>query len=272
MKQAPYSLFAKARLETVPTTHTHSISSPSPGWLKDDPRVDTLPSLGLESKVRLPKVGSDYEILDEQEDEKEDNYKLLRQLDLPKALVRDVLVAKGFDNMSLKRNSYHTSGKGWMDYHLTIVTVGTVSILSGTSITNVYVSDPSAIPLSQWTTWGALFDEVKLDSLSVALAPYGDTSKVLALAVGNFPSSISTPSTITSVVVGAHGKLLSPLMTRPHVQHMSISDLVFASTAAPSATAGAGCPGSIKLYLTGTTTGGMLTFMVTGRYHLRGRQ
>jgi hypothetical protein len=280
MKQAPYLLFAKTRLDTVSTPHSHALSSPSsvPSVaLARPPIVESKTSLAdCVTDLNDPYVtesGTFVHRSEETVDEKTDYLKLLRQIPLSKTTIRDVLCAQDLGHLTLTRHSSRTTrGTGWMDYHLRIVTVGTVSILSGTSVTNVYVSDPSAIPLSQWTTWASLFDEVKLDSLSAVIAPLGDPSKVLAVGIGSFPSTISNPSTLVEVVTGQNGKLLSPLMTKPHVQHMTISDLVYASTAIPSATAGAGCPGSIKLYVTGTTTGAVMTYQVVGVYHLRGRR
>jgi hypothetical protein len=204
-------------------------------------------------------------------DEKdEDSMTLLTQLTMPMDFRRSLFAAKLGTPSMLSRN--RNSGRGWEDYSLRIAHVGTVSVISGTSVTNVYVSDPSQIPLSQWSTWATLFDEVKLEKMTVQIAPLGNASPAVGvIAIGNFPASISTPTTVQQVVVGSKGTILSPLMVKPHVQTMTISDLVYAATSAPSTIPGAGCPGSIKLYASAGGTGAILTYSIVAHYHVRGR-
>lgn len=169
------------------------------------------------------------------------------------------------------------TSKGSSEYNLRIVTAGAVTPTAGVAASTFYV-DPSNIPISEWSTFAALFDEVKVRAFSVTVAPYsngttssGTNSRLTSLAMGSFFSKTSLPSNIVSVLMADDGELISPLMVKSHTHHMRVPALGFAATSAPGGTPFYGCPGSVQLYATGDGTNSMLTYFVCGVYRLRGR-
>lgn len=163
-------------------------------------------------------------------------------------------------------------------YRLRIVTAGAVTPTAGVASSSFLV-DPSVIPLSEWTTWATLFDEVRVRGFSVTVAPYsngttssGTNSRLTSLAMGSFYSKTSTPSNIVQVLMADDATLVSPLMVKPHRHRMRVPRLLgFAPTSSPAGTTFYGCPGSVQLYATGDGTNSMLTYFVCGIYELRGR-
>jgi hypothetical protein len=110
----------------------------------------------------------------------------------------------------------------------------------------------------------------------VTIAPYqtvvsNTAPSISSIAMGSFYSSTSLPSNIVNVLMADDGELISPLMTVAHKHRMRVPKLGFAPTSAPGGTTFTGCPGSVKLYATGSGTTSMLTYFVCGVYHLRGR-
>ncbi len=169
------------------------------------------------------------------------------------------------------------SGGATSEYILRIVTAGAVTPTAGVAASSFLV-DPSNIPLSEWTTWAALFDEVKVASFSVTIAPYsngttssGTNSRLTSIAMGSFYSKTSIPSNIVNVLMSDDAELVSPLMVVPHTHRYRVPKLGFAPTSSPGGTSFYGCPGSVQLYATGDGTNSMLTYFVCGHYHLRGR-
>ncbi len=161
-------------------------------------------------------------------------------------------------------------------YHLRIVTAGAVTPTAGVASSS-FLCDPSNIPLSQWSTFAALFDEVRLNSFSVTIAPYQDYRSsftgplISSIAMGSFYSKTTTPGNIVNVLMAGDGELVSPLMVKPHKHTMKVPKLGFAPTSAPGGDTFRGCPGSVQLYATGVGSQSMLTYFVCGVYELRGR-
>jgi hypothetical protein len=183
------------------------------------------------------------------------------------------LAAASGGSLKVQRNNM----KGMQVYHLRIVTAGAVTPTAGVAASSFLV-DPSNIPLSQWSTFASLFDEVRVRAFSVTIAPYsngttssGTGSRLTSIAMGSFFSKTSLPSNIISVLNADDGELVSPLMVKPHSHHMRVPLLGYAPTSSPGGTTFYGCPGSVQLYATGDGTNSMLTYFVQGVYELRGR-
>jgi hypothetical protein len=89
--------------------------------------------------------------------------------------------------------------------------------------------------------------------------------------MGSFLNKGSVPSTILSVLVAPDGHLICPNMTSPQGCHLIAPALGYAPTTSPAGTTAYGCPGYIHLYATGPNSTSIMTYVVTARYHLRGR-
>jgi hypothetical protein len=165
------------------------------------------------------------------------------------------------------------SGHGWEDYSLRIVTAGAVTTSAGGVVANAYSADPSNLSLVEWSSFAALFDEVKLQSFELSVCSYSGQSApaITSIAMGSFLNKGSVPSTILSVLLAPDGKLISPNMVAPTGCHLKAPPLGYAPTTSPAGTTAYGCPGYIHLYATGVASTAILTYVVVGRYHLRGR-
>jgi hypothetical protein len=165
------------------------------------------------------------------------------------------------------------SGHGWEDYSLRIILAGAVTTSGGGIVANVYSADPSNLSLSEWSSFASLFDEVKLQSFEMSVCPYSGQSApaITSIAIGSFLNKGSVPGSILNVLVAPDGKLLAPNMVVPSGVHMKAPSLGFAPTTAPAGTTAYGCPGYIHLYATGVASTAIMTYVVVGRYHLRGR-
>jgi hypothetical protein len=197
---------------------------------------------------------------------------LLRSVEYSIAAKREIAAFGSNGALQLK-----SSGGQAQSYILRIATAGAVTPTAGVAA-STFVCDPSVIPLSEWTTFANLFDEVKLHSFKLMLTPYsngstssGTNSRLTSCITGSFYSSTSLPANIVSVTLAGDSKPMSPLAVRPHVHRMKVPRLGFASVASPGGTTFYGCPGSIKLYATGDGTNSMMTYYVIGEYLLRGR-
>ncbi len=162
-------------------------------------------------------------------------------------------------------------------YLARIVTAGAVTPTAGVAA-SLFTCDPSSIPLSQWSTLASLFDEVRLHSFSVTIAPYQATPGlsitgplISSIAMGSFYSKSTLPSNIVQVLTAGDAELVSPLMVKAHKHTMKVPRLGFAPTSSPAGDTWRGCPGNIQLYATGTGSQSMLTYFVCGVYELRGR-
>lgn len=260
-------------------TPTRSLVAPTGAHTTSQPR--------LERKV--PPVAApppSQELSDEEEFEKLLEIKadpsqgyamVLRDISIPSSFRRAVLAkclqSRGQGQLSLRSNQ--ASGHGWEDYSLRITTAGAVSTTGAGVNASAFVCDPSVFPLTDWTAFAALFDEVKLTGFEVIVAPYGSnhtSASITSIALGSFLSRTSVPANIVDVLTAPDGCLVSPLMSVPHRQVMRVPELLFAPTSSPGGSTSMGCPGSISLYLTATAVStGVLTYAVVGRYHLRGR-
>lgn len=190
-----------------------------------------------------------------------------------RALLAASLGGSGFGLVPLKSNE-----RGSQSYRLRIVTAGAVTPTAGVAASSFLV-DPSNIPLSQWSSFAALFDEVRVRAFTVTITPYsngstssGTNSRVTSCAMGSFYSKTSLPSNIISVLDADDATLVSPLMVKPHTHHMRVPKVLgFAPTSSPGGDTYRGCPGSVQLYATGDGTNSMFTYFVCGIYQLRGR-
>ncbi len=196
-------------------------------------------------------------------------------IDIPIATRRALLAEKLVGN-GVSLSPGKTASKGMQSYYLRIVTAGAVTPTAGVAASSFFV-DPSNIPISEWSTIAGLFEEVRVKSFSVTVAPYlapglSMTGPMISsLAMSSCYSKTSIPSNIVSVLTQDDGELISPLMVKAHTHRMRVPQLGFAPTSAPSGTTFYGCPGSIQLYATGTGTQSLLTYFVCGVYELRGR-
>jgi hypothetical protein len=193
-----------------------------------------------------------------------------KSLSMPLSLKRAMLMHQA--GSGLVRSSTRTHG--WEDYSLRIVTAGAITTNGSGIVANTFAADPTVLSISEWSTFASVFDEVKLQSFSLYLAPYntGSTSSsVTSIAVGSFLNKGSIPSTILSVLVAPDGHLVSPYMVKPDKTTLNPGQLGFAPTTTPAGTTAYGCPGYIHLYATGANSVGIMTYMIEARYHLRGR-
>lgn len=198
---------------------------------------------------------------------------LLKSPEMSLAAKRELVAANSGGVLRAVRSNSRTQ----QSYRLRIVTAGAVTPTAGAA-TSSFLVDPSVIPLSEWTTFASLFDEVRVRAFSVTIAPYsngstsaGTSSRLTSIAMGSFFSKTSIPSNIVSVLMADDGELVSPLMVKPHRHRMRIPTLGFAPTSSPAGSTFYGCPGSVQLYATGDGTNSMLTYFVCGIYELRGR-
>jgi hypothetical protein len=170
-----------------------------------------------------------------------------------------------------------SSGHGWEDYSLRIVIAGAITTDGSGIVAQAFSADPSVLSFSEWSSFAALFDEVKLESYHMRVSPYqgvtnGTAPCLTSIAMGSFLNKGSTPSSILSVLVARDGKLISPLMTTPQGIKLTAPKLGFAPTTTPAGTSAYGCPGYIHLYCTsGQLSKPILTYYIVARYHLRGR-
>jgi hypothetical protein len=168
-------------------------------------------------------------------------------------------------------------GSGWANYTVRLPAAVVVASTSGGVIAASFLADPSNIPLYEWSTFAALFDEVKCVGFEVWLSPNSDTANLInaGLAVGSFTRSVSVPASYTAVLVAPDSVLASPSNTTKLAYRHKMKyprDILFAPTASPAPGPYAGCPGSIQIYSTGNQANvSALTVFVVGTYRLRGR-
>lgn len=186
------------------------------------------------------------------------------------------LHGKRVESLGRLGGTFNGRSGGWANY--TVRLVGEVALAStaGGVIAASYLCDPSSLPLSEWSTFAALFDEVRCKGFSVAFAPSLTPNQLVAAsAVGSFTRTTSTPSSYAAVLVAPDSVLMPPSNTTQmayrHVMKYP-RDILFASTATPAPGAYAGCPGSIQIYSNGQQVSvSVITVFIAGTYSLRGR-
>jgi hypothetical protein len=167
---------------------------------------------------------------------------------------------------------------GWENYTVRLVATGQSTFAAGTGIlSSSFQCDPSASSLSEWSTFAALFDEVKCVGFEVWLAPIDDSSTLTqsyGFNVGSFTRTVSAPASAAAVAVAPDSVLLNPQNTSAlaYCHRMKYpKDILYAPTSSPTPGPYAGCPGSIQVYGVGTPSAGALNYVIVGRYALRGR-
>ncbi len=255
-------------------------SSPSPSTA---PATTSQDSGRVRAAPKAPAPPPSIEQKDERDD---DDFSLLgiRSSEIPSSPSYSITAKRALFASSLSSGSsgltlvpMKSSDRGSQSYRLRIVTAGAVTPTAGVAASS-FLADPSNIPLSQWSNFAALFDEVRVRSFFVQITPYsngttssGTNSRITSIAMGSFLSKTSIPSNIISVLASDESDTVSPLMVKPHRCHLRVPVLGFAPTSAPGGDTYRGCPGSVQLYATGDGTNSILTYFVCGIYQLRGR-
>jgi len=159
---------------------------------------------------------------------------------------------------------------GWQNYTVRLVAFSGLSFTAGVAAA-AYVCDPSSSSMSEWSTFAALFDEVKcvgFDLSIQAITPVG----VSGVAIGSFTRTTSSPPSASAVFVAPDAVMANPNATEKlayrHVMKYP-RDILYAATSSPTPGPYAGCPGSIQVYSTGTS--GSFDVLLVGHYALRGR-
>jgi len=170
------------------------------------------------------------------------------------------------------------SSGGWENYSVRLVATGFLSSSAGGVTAFAFLCDPTSLPLSEWSTFASLFDEVKIKTFLVRLATVQSTAMVAQsspLHVGSFTRTTATPSSALSVDVAPDSVLMTSTQTSQlaYTHKMKVPrDLLFAATSSPAPGPYAGCPGSIQVFGNGMpSTASTHEYVVVGRYHLRGR-
>jgi hypothetical protein len=167
------------------------------------------------------------------------------------------------------------SASGWEDYSLRLTYTAAPTASSNIAAV-AWLCDPSNLPLTEWSTFAALFDEVKVTGFEVHLAVNngaGSSANITYCGMGAFTRTTSTPASLQAVLVSPNSCLVAPNAVRPAVLKMKVPrDLLFASTASPGGIPSAGCPGSIQLYADTKGASDVVGLaLIVARYHLRGR-
>jgi hypothetical protein len=166
---------------------------------------------------------------------------------------------------------------GWENYTVRLVATGTLSSSAGGVIAQSFLLDPTNLPLSEWSTFAGLFDEVRCTAFEVWFAPYLDSAATLTapLYVGSFTRTTATPGSAASVAVAPDAVLATTSnQSKLGYRHAMVvpRDILYAATSSPAPGPYAGCPGSIQVYSSGNVVSTPLfQYMVVGRYALRGR-
>jgi len=165
-----------------------------------------------------------------------------------------------------------TSKGGMTEVTTTINETGTL-VESAALIAAVFTANPTGFP--DWSSFAALFAEVKLVSYRITFVQYRDPAwtNIAPIMVAYFPSNTSVPSLYTDVHDG------DPLIyyaydSREKNRSVSmpvLKSLGWAPSASPVVGPYAGCPGVIKLICGPVSTGVSIGFHVRAEYRLRGR-
>lgn len=170
------------------------------------------------------------------------------------------------------------SGGGWENYSVRLVASGNLTSTAGGVVAQSFLCDPTSLPLSEWSTFASLFDEVKITGFCVALAPYqstGNSANFGPLNVGSFTRTTATPASAVAVLVAPDSVLTSSVSQAQlsYKHKMDVPrDILFAATSSPAPGPYAGCPGSIQCYGSGFGVSiATHVYAVIAHYHLRGR-
>jgi len=177
-----------------------------------------------------------------------------------------------FGMSALKRSS-----AGWSDYMLRVTAPVIARAGVGGDIAASFLCDPSFLPLSEWSTFAGLFDEVKVVRFSVALTPQDNLATVanyqIPLYIGSFVNTTSVPTSAPEVANASDSALVCANLVKPYVHKMKVPpDLLFASTGSPGGLPSAGCPGAIRIFgAGGAASVSSYLGLIVAHYHLRGR-